>query len=61
MNSRSQAMLELADGAHQTLRDDGEFALYRTQYRSSTNGAPQPESGPFRVLRGQANGIGGGS
>src|SRR6202162_6050638 len=42
MDSRSQAMLELADGAPQTLRDDGEFALYRAQYRSSTNGTPQP-------------------
>src|ERR1700730_5405988 len=40
MDSRSQ--LELADGAHQTLRDDGEFALYRAQYRSPTNGTPQP-------------------
>src|SRR3984893_5241730 len=40
MDSRSQ--LELADGAHQTLRDDGEFALYRAQYRNSTNGTPQP-------------------
>src|SRR6202051_2448145 len=42
MDSRSQAMLELADVAHQTLRDHGEFALYRAQYRSSTNGTPQP-------------------
>jgi len=42
MDSSSQAMLELADGAHQTLRDDGEFALYRAQYRNSTNGTLQP-------------------
>jgi predicted ATPase/signal transduction histidine kinase/GAF domain-containing protein/CheY-like chemotaxis protein len=42
MDSRRQATLELADGAHQTLRDDGEFALYRSRYRSPTNGALQP-------------------
>ena len=51
MDSRSQAMLELADGAHQTLRDDGEFALYRARYRSSTNGTLQPAMGRSMVLR----------
>jgi len=35
-------MLELADGAHQALHDDGEFALYRAQYRNSTTGTLQP-------------------
>src|ERR1700692_3995875 len=42
MDSSSQAMLELADGAHQTLRDDGELALYGAQYRGATNGTAQP-------------------
>jgi|SRR6266404_1307387 len=42
MDSRPQAMLELADGAHQALHDDGEFALYRAQYRNSTTGTLQP-------------------
>src|ERR1700676_4036592 len=42
MDSRWQATLELADGVHQTLRDDGEFALYRTRYQSSPNETPQP-------------------
>jgi predicted ATPase/signal transduction histidine kinase/ActR/RegA family two-component response regulator len=35
------AALELADGTRQTLRDDGEFALYRVPCRSSTNGLQQ--------------------
>jgi predicted ATPase/signal transduction histidine kinase/ActR/RegA family two-component response regulator len=43
MDSRWQAAtLELADGTRQTLRDDGEFALYRARCRSSTNGTLQP-------------------
>ena len=43
MDSRWQtATLEFSDGAQQTLRDDGEFGLYRTQYRSSANGDLQP-------------------
>src|ERR1700687_3819889 len=32
------ATLEFSHGAQQTLRDDGEFGLYRTRYRSSANG-----------------------
>ena len=37
MNSTTQAAtLQLADGTHQTLRDDGEFALYRVSWRGST-------------------------
>ncbi len=43
MDSRWQtATLEFSDGAQQTLRDDGEFGLYRTRYRSSAGGDLQP-------------------
>src|ERR1700722_9403267 len=43
MDSRWRtATLEFSDGAPQTLRDDGEFGLYRTRYRSSANGDLQP-------------------
>ena len=43
MDSRWQtATLEFSDGAPQKLRDDGEFGLYRTRYRSSANGDLQP-------------------
>jgi predicted ATPase/signal transduction histidine kinase/CheY-like chemotaxis protein len=34
--------LELADGARQTLRQDGEFVLYRAQCRDATSGDLQP-------------------
>ena len=36
------AALELVDGTRQTLRDDGEFALYRVRCRSMTDGLAQP-------------------
>jgi serine/threonine protein kinase len=36
------AVLELANGARQTLRDDGEFALYRVRCRSATDGLARP-------------------
>ena len=36
------AVLELANGARQTLRDDGEFALYRVRCRSATDGLVRP-------------------
>jgi PAS domain S-box-containing protein len=36
------ATLEVADGAGQTLRDDGEFALYRARCRSAGNGSLEP-------------------
>jgi predicted ATPase/signal transduction histidine kinase/CheY-like chemotaxis protein len=43
MESTWQASaLELADGARQTLRQDGEFVLYRTQCRNSTSGSLRP-------------------
>jgi hypothetical protein len=43
MDSRWQtATLEFSDGAQQTLRDDGEFGLYRTRCRSSAHGDLQP-------------------
>jgi PAS domain S-box-containing protein len=43
MESMWQAgTLEVADGAGQTLRDDGEFALYRARCRSAGNGSLQP-------------------
>src|SRR5882672_1981564 len=32
------AVLELADGTRERLREDGEFVLYRNRYRSSNNG-----------------------
>ena len=43
MNSTWQtATLQLADEPRQTLREDGEFVLYRGRYRSSINAVPQP-------------------
>jgi predicted ATPase/signal transduction histidine kinase/ActR/RegA family two-component response regulator len=43
MNSRQQTVtLELAEGTLQPLGEDGEFALYRAQYRSSPSGTLQP-------------------
>ncbi len=36
------AALELEDGTRETLRDDGEFALYRVRFRSSGEEIPQP-------------------
>ncbi len=43
MDPRWQAaVLELADGTSQTLREDGEFALYRVRSRSSAEETPQP-------------------
>jgi predicted ATPase/signal transduction histidine kinase/CheY-like chemotaxis protein len=36
------AVLELENGTRQTLRDDGEFALYRVRCRSTTDGLVQP-------------------
>jgi predicted ATPase/signal transduction histidine kinase/GAF domain-containing protein/CheY-like chemotaxis protein len=36
------AALEFADGPRQTLREDGEFVLYRGRSRNSINAAPQP-------------------
>src|SRR5437016_68332 len=36
------AVPELADGRHETLREDGEFVLYRVGGRSSINGLLQP-------------------
>jgi hypothetical protein len=36
------AALEFADEPRQTLRQDGEFVLYRGQCRNSINAAPQP-------------------
>jgi PAS domain S-box-containing protein len=36
------AVLDLADGRHETLREDGEFVLYRNRHRSSINGTLQP-------------------
>ena len=36
------AVLELENGTRQTLRDDGEFALYRVRCRSTTDGPLQP-------------------
>jgi PAS domain S-box-containing protein len=42
MDSRWQtATLEFSDGAQKTLRDDGEFGLYRTRCRISANGELQ--------------------
>ena len=35
-------MLELENGARQTLRDDGEFGLYRVRCRSTAHGRMQP-------------------
>src|SRR2546425_8332564 len=43
MDSTWQAAVpELADGRHETLREDGEFVLYRVGGRSSINGLLQP-------------------
>ena len=36
------AVLEIENGTRQTLRDDGEFGLYRVRYRSTANGGVQP-------------------
>ena len=52
-------MPELADGRHETLREDGEFVLYRTRRRSPTNGVlhatlavtPVREHPALRTLR----------
>jgi predicted ATPase/signal transduction histidine kinase/GAF domain-containing protein/ActR/RegA family two-component response regulator len=43
MDSTWQAAgLQIADEPRQTLREDGEFVLYRGLYRSSINAVPQP-------------------
>jgi hypothetical protein len=36
------AALQLADDPRQTLREDGEFVLYRTRCQSPNNAAPMP-------------------
>jgi PAS domain S-box-containing protein len=36
------ALLELADGRHETLREDGEFVCYRNRHRSWINGTLKP-------------------
>jgi predicted ATPase/signal transduction histidine kinase/ActR/RegA family two-component response regulator len=42
------ALRELADGRHETLREDGEFVYYRNGHRNSINGTPTLVVAPLR-------------